>query len=124
MICFIRTFIFLKCQLQVFGSKCNGYDMGESVAKWLSNFILNADSGLRLIVHLLPAMQTKSSSFFGFEKVRHILIKLGNIQIKNCYLWYFIVSKEALYFSFVDVQTRNSPGVITRAPLTIRYTNC
>ena len=53
--------------------------MGDSVAKWLSKFILNENSGLRLIIHLRPTMQIKSSSFFGFEKVSgnagiHILL--------------------------------------------------
>ena len=43
--------------------------MGEEAAKWLSKFILEADSGLRLIAHLLPSMKVKSKSLFSFPKV-------------------------------------------------------
>ena len=43
--------------------------MGDDVAKWLSKFILEADTGLRLIAHLLPSMKVKSKSLFSFPKV-------------------------------------------------------
>jgi uncharacterized protein YcbX len=39
--------------------------MGDSVAKWISKFILDKEFGLRLITHLMPSMKVTSGSMFG-----------------------------------------------------------
>ena len=43
--------------------------MGDSVAKWLSKYVLKEETGLRLITHFMPAMQKVTNSMLGLNKV-------------------------------------------------------
>lgn len=60
-----------KVETDVFESACKGHDMGDSVAKWISKFVLNEEIGLRLITHFMPSMQATSRSMFGLRKIVH-----------------------------------------------------
>lgn len=59
----------INVETEVFGKLCKGHDMGDIVAKWLSKFVLNEETGLRLITHFMPAMRKVTNSMYGLNKL-------------------------------------------------------